>query len=121
MSIASVVKIKAQGGSEVMDLVEEVVNPPAAGQVQVRQTAIGLNYIDTYHRSGLYPVQLPSGLGLEAAGVVEAVGEGVEHLQIGDRIAYGTGRLGLMRAYVIYPRIGFVNYPQALVMKPQRR
>lgn len=94
MSIASVVKIKAQGGPEVMDLVEEVVNPPAAGQVQVRQTAIGLNYIDTYHRSGLYPVQLPSGLGLEAAGVVEAVGEGVEHLQIGDRIAYGTGPIG---------------------------
>lgn len=94
MSIATVVKIKAQGGPEVMELVQEEVSAPAAGQVQVRHTAIGLNYIDTYHRSGLYPVALPSGLGLEAAGVVEAVGAGVEHLQIGDRVAYGTGPIG---------------------------
>lgn len=94
MSIATVVKIKAQGGPEVMELVQEEVSAPAAGQVQVRHTAIGLNYIDTYHRSGLYPVALPSGLGLEAAGVVEAVGTGVEHLQIGDRVAYGTGPIG---------------------------
>lgn len=94
MSIATVVKIQAQGGAEVMELVQEAVSTPAAGQVQVRHTAIGLNYIDTYHRSGLYPVALPSGLGLEAAGVVEAVGAGVEHLQIGDRVAYGTGPIG---------------------------
>lgn len=94
MSVASVIKIKAQGGPEVMELVQETVTAPTAGQVQVRHTAIGLNYIDTYHRSGLYPVQLPSGLGLEAAGVVEAVGEGVEHLQVGDRVAYGTGPIG---------------------------
>lgn len=94
MSVASVIKIKAQGGPEVMDLVQETVTAPAVGQVQIRHTAIGLNYIDTYHRSGLYPVQLPSGLGLEAAGVVEAVGEGVEHLQVGDRVAYGTGPIG---------------------------
>ncbi|WP_298611993.1 quinone oxidoreductase [uncultured Thiothrix sp.] len=94
MSVASSIKIKAQGGPEVMELVQETVSAPAAGQVQVRHTAIGLNYIDTYHRSGLYPVQLPSGLGLEAAGVVEAVGEGVEHLQVGDRVAYGTGPIG---------------------------
>jgi NADPH2:quinone reductase len=77
-----------------MELVQEELGAPAAGQVQVRQTTIGLNYIDTYHRSGLYPVQLPSGLGLEAAGVIEAVGAGVEHLQVGDRIAYGTGPIG---------------------------
>lgn len=94
MSIATVVKIKAQGGPEVMELVQEEVSALAAGQVQVRHTAIGLNYIDTYHRSGLYPVALPSGIGLEAAGVVEAVGTGVEHLQIGDRVAYGTGPIG---------------------------
>ncbi|TXH67991.1 MAG: quinone oxidoreductase [Thiothrix sp.] len=94
MSVASVIKIKAQGGPEVMELLQETVSAPEAGQVQVRHTAIGLNYIDTYHRSGLYPVQLPSGLGLEAAGVVEAVGAGVEHLQVGDRVAYGTGPIG---------------------------
>lgn len=94
MSMANVVKIKTQGGPEVMELLQEAVNAPAAGQVQVRQTAIGLNYIDTYHRSGLYPVQLPSGLGLEAAGLIEAVGEGVEHLRVGDRVAYGVGPIG---------------------------
>lgn len=94
MNMATVIKIKSQGGSEVMELVQEAVALPAAGQVQVRHTAIGLNYIDTYHRSGLYPVSLPSGLGLEAAGVVELVGEGVEHLQVGDRVAYGTGPIG---------------------------
>lgn len=94
MSVASVIKIKAQGGPEVMELLQETVSAPEAGQVQVRHTAIGLNYIDTYHRSGLYPVQLPSGLGLEAAGVVETVGAGVEHLQVGDRVAYGTGPIG---------------------------
>ncbi len=91
---ATTVKIHAPGGAEVMQLVQETVAPPAAGQVQVRHTAIGLNYIDTYHRSGLYPLPLPSGLGLEAAGVVEAVGAGVAHLQVGDRVAYGAGPIG---------------------------
>ncbi|HPY39940.1 MAG TPA: quinone oxidoreductase, partial [Thiolinea sp.] len=94
MSIATVVKIKTQGGPEVMELVQEEVSAPAAGQVQVRHTAIGLNYIDTYHRSGLYPVALPSGIGLEAAGVVEALGADVDYLQVGDRVAYGTGPIG---------------------------
>lgn len=94
MGIATVIKLKSQGGPEVMELVQEELGLPTAGQVQVRHTAIGLNYIDTYHRSGLYPVALPSGLGLEAAGVVEVVGEGVEDLQVGDRVAYGTGPIG---------------------------
>ena len=91
---AKIIRISEVGGPEVMSLVEEVVSAPEAGQVQVRQTAIGLNYIDVYHRTGLYPVPLPNGLGLEGAGVVEAVGEGVNHLSVGDRIAYGVGPLG---------------------------
>ena len=93
-SNAKIIRINEVGGPEVMSLVEEAVSAPGAGQVQVRQTAIGLNYIDVYHRTGLYPVPLPNGLGLEGAGVVEVVGEGVDHLNVGDRIAYGVGPLG---------------------------
>jgi NADPH2:quinone reductase len=88
------IRITETGGPDVMKLVDVDVEKPGPGQVRVRQTAIGLNYIDTYHRSGLYPVPLPSGLGLEAAGVVEELGEGVTSLKVGDRIAYGVGALG---------------------------
>ena len=88
------IRIAETGGPEVMKLVDTEVGAPGSGQVRVRQTAVGLNYIDTYHRSGLYPLQFPSGLGLEAAGVVEEVGEGVNSLRVGDRIAYGTGPIG---------------------------
>ena len=75
-------------------MVDADLAAPAAGEVQIRHGAIGLNFIDTYHRTGLYPLPLPSGLGLEAAGVVEAVGEGVSHLAAGDRVAYGAGPIG---------------------------
>ena len=88
------IRISETGGPEVMKLVDVDIERPGPGQVRVRQTAIGLNYIDTYHRSGLYPVPLPSGIGLEGAGVVEEVGEGVTSLKPGDRIAYGVGALG---------------------------
>ena len=84
------IRISETGGPEVMKLVDADPGKPGPGQVRVRQTAVGLNYIDTYHRSGLYPVPLPSGLGLEAAGVVEELGEGVTSLAPGDRIAYET-------------------------------
>ena len=88
------IRITETGGPGVMKLVDVEVGKPGRGEVRVRQTAIGLNYIDTYHRSGLYPVPLPSGIGLEAAGVVEELGEGVTSLKVGDRIAYGVGALG---------------------------
>ena len=88
------IRITETGGPGVMKLVDADVSRPGPGQVRVRQTAIGLNYIDTYHRSGLYPVPLPSGIGLEGAGVVEELGEGVKGLKVGDRIAYGVGALG---------------------------
>jgi NADPH2:quinone reductase len=88
------IRITETGGPDVMKLVDVDVEKPGPGQVRVRQTAVGLNYIDTYHRSGLYAVPLPSGLGLEAAGVVEELGEGVTSLKVGDRIAYGVGALG---------------------------
>jgi NADPH2:quinone reductase len=88
------IRIERTGGPEVMQLKEVELPSPGKGEVRVRQRVIGINFIDTYHRSGLYPVPLPSGLGLEAAGTVEAIGEGVEGLKIGDRVAYGVGPIG---------------------------
>lgn len=88
------IRITETGGPEAMALVEGPAPTPGPGQILIRHTAIGVNFIDTYHRSGLYPVPLPSGIGLEAAGTVEAVGEGVTTLKIGDRIGYCTGPIG---------------------------
>lgn len=82
------------GGPEVLAWEAVDVPPPAAGEVQLRHAAVGLNFIDTYHRSGLYPVPLPSGIGQEAAGEVVAVGPGVDSLRVGDRVAYASGPLG---------------------------
>ncbi len=88
------IRIHQVGGPEVLSWEPVDVPSPAAGEVRVRQAAVGLNYIDTYHRTGLYPAPLPSGLGLEGAGVVEAVGEGVTELRVGDRVAYAGGPIG---------------------------
>ena len=82
------------GGPEVLQWQEVELSPPAAGEARVRHHAVGLNYIDTYHRTGLYPVPLPSGIGLEGAGVVEDVGSGVADLAPGDRVAYAGGPIG---------------------------
>jgi NADPH2:quinone reductase len=78
-------RIARQGGPEVIEWVDVDLPPPGPGEVRMRNHAIGLNFIDTYHRSGLYPVKLPSGLGVEAAGVIEAVGEGVTGFAPGQR------------------------------------
>lgn len=88
------IKIEAFGGPEVMKYVDVDLFGPSAGEVRIRHTCIGLNFIDTYHRTGLYPIPLPSGLGLEACGVVEDLGAGVENLSVGDRVAYGAGPIG---------------------------
>jgi NADPH:quinone reductase len=82
------------GGPDVILWVDIDLPPPGPGEVRMRNTAIGLNFIDTYHRSGLYPLALPSGLGIEAAGVIEAVGEGVDGWQVGDRVATFGPTLG---------------------------
>lgn len=88
------IRIDRTGGPEVMTLRSVDLPDPGPGEIRIRHTAIGVNFIDTYHRSGLYPVPLPSGIGLEAAGIIETVGEGVTHLRAGDRVAYGNGPLG---------------------------
>jgi NADPH2:quinone reductase len=85
------IRIHEYGGPEVLQYEEVELADPGPGEARVRHTAIGLNFIDTYHRTGLYPMDLPTGLGSEAAGVVEAVGEGVAEVKAGDRVVY-TGR-----------------------------
>lgn len=88
------IRIEQHGGPEVMKLVDVEVGDPGPGHVRIRQHAIGLNFIDVYYRMGLYAAPLPHGLGTEGAGVVEAVGEGVHHLKVGDRVAYASSPVG---------------------------
>ena len=88
------IRFEKTGGSDVLQYVGYDLPPPAKGQVQVRHTAIGVNFIDTYHRTGLYPLPLPSGLGSEAAGVVAALGEGVTGFTVGQRVGYCSGVIG---------------------------
>lgn len=85
--MARVATFSKTGGPEVIEWIDVDLPAPGPGDVRMRTTAVGLNYIDTYHRRGIYPVELPSGLGMEAAGVVEAVGEGVTGFAVGDRVA----------------------------------
>jgi NADPH:quinone reductase len=98
--MARVARIERTGGPEVIEWADVALSPPGPGEVRVRHTAVGLNYIDTYHRRGIYPVPLPAGLGTEAVGVVEAIGDGVSGWRVGDRAgsfgpalgAYATAR-----------------------------
>ena len=83
--------IEAAGGPDAFKLVDWEVGEPGPGEIRIRHEAIGLNFIDVYQRSGLYPLKFPHAMGMEAAGVVEAVGDGVTHLKVGDRAqAVGT-------------------------------
>lgn len=112
--VTKAIEITAAGGPEAMRLVDVDVPRPPAGEIQLRQTAIGLNYIDTYHRSGLYPLPLPAGLGMEAAGVIAAVGEGVKGLKVGDRVAYGVGPRGAYAELRNIPAGRVVKLPKVI-------
>ncbi len=115
MQQAQAIRFQRIGGPEVLNLEQVVVGAPQAGHVLVRHTAIGLNYIDTYHRSGLYPIQtFPSGIGLEAAGVVERVGDGVTDIKEGDRVAYGTGPIGAYSQLRVMPADKLVKIPEGV-------
>jgi NADPH2:quinone reductase len=85
------IRIYEQGGPEVMRWEDVDLAPPGAGEIRMRHEAVGLNYIDTYHRGGVYKIPLPSGIGSEAAGVVEAVGDGITEFKTGDRVVYASG------------------------------
>ncbi|MEO8509282.1 MAG: quinone oxidoreductase [Betaproteobacteria bacterium] len=108
------IRIHATGGPDVLVLEEVAVGAPGAGEARVRHTAIGLNYIDTYHRSGLYPLPMPSGIGQEAAGVVEAVGDGVDWVKPGDRVAYCGGTPGAYATERVLPAERLVKIPDGI-------
>ncbi len=111
--MVGVYRIHEAGGPEAMQWEEEDLGAPGPGMAQVRHTAIGLNYIDTYHRSGLYKLPLPSRLGVEGAGMVEAVGEGVEGIAPGDRVAY-SGGLGAYAEAIHMPANRLVVLPDGV-------
>lgn len=94
MAEMTAIRIAETGGPEVMEVASVPEPAPGEGEIRIRAAAIGVNYIDTYHRSGLYPVPLPSGIGLEAAGVVDAIGPGATGWSVGDRAAYCSGPIG---------------------------
>lgn len=108
------IRINAVGGPEVMEYVDVEVGDPGPGEVRVRHAAIGLNYIDVYFRTGAYPQPLPAGLGMEGAGTVEAVGEGVTHLKEGDRVAYATRPPGAYAEARVMPAAGLVKLPKSI-------
>jgi len=87
LSMERAVQIRQTGGPDVIEWTDVELAAPGRGEVRMRNLAVGLNFIDTYHRGGLYPMALPSGLGMEAAGIIEAVGEGVTDWRVGDRVA----------------------------------
>ena len=108
------IRIHAQGGPEVLRYEEVAVGVPGPGEARVRHTAIGVNYIDTYHRSGQYKVALPSGIGMEGAGIVEAIGAGVDAVAPGDRVAYCNGPLGAYSDARVMPADRLVKLPEGV-------
>jgi NADPH:quinone reductase len=108
------IRFSKTGGPEVLALQEIELSPPGPGQVQVRHKAIGVNFIDTYQRSGLYKLPLPSGLGSEAAGSVDAVGEGVTAFKPGDRVAYCTAPVGAYAEAHNVPADKLVKLPDGI-------
>ena len=108
------IRFHQTGGPEVLQWESVAVGEPAPGEARVRNTAIGLNYIDTYHRSGLYKLPLPSGIGLEAAGVVEAIGPGVSDIAKGDRVAYCGGPPGAYAEVRVMPADRLVKLPDGV-------
>jgi NADPH2:quinone reductase len=109
-----VIQIAKYGGPEVLQMVERQVGEPGPGEIRIRHQACGLNYIDVYQRTGLYGNPLPLALGMEAAGVVEAVGSGVEHLRPGDRAAYASQPPGAYCDVRVMPAKSVVRLPEAI-------
>jgi len=108
------VRIEEHGGPEAMRLVDIDTPEPGAGQIRIRHEAIGVNFIDTYHRTGLYPNALPHGLGLEAAGIVDAVGAGVTRFKVGDHAGYCGGPIGAYAEYSLVQDARAVHVPQGI-------
>ena len=105
------VKVTNTGGPETLELENITLDKPIEGEVQIEHVSIGLNYIDTYHRSGLYPLKLPTGIGMEAAGIVKEVGPNVANFSVGDKIAYAAPPLGAYSSHRNYPAKNLVKVP----------
>ncbi|RKQ97048.1 NADPH:quinone reductase-like Zn-dependent oxidoreductase [Kushneria sinocarnis] len=115
--MAKRIQFSRTGGPEVLELIDDELCEPAPGEVRIANRAVGLNFIDIYFRTGLYPTRLPAGLGTEAAGVVDAVGEGVGNLVPGDRVAYAQGPLGAYGEYHILPADKVIQLPDTIGME----
>ena len=109
-----VIKIEKTGGPEVLKLETINLEKPSPEEVTIEHKAIGLNFIDTYHRSGLYPVELPSGIGAEAAGIIKEVGSKVEDFSVGDHVAYAGAPLGSYSSQRNYPTKNLVKIPKGI-------
>jgi len=109
--------LKKNGGPEVLELTETKVGLPGPDEIKVTNEAIGLNYIDTYHRSGLYPLSLPSGIGLEAAGKVNEIGSNVKDINVGDNVAYASAPVGAYSQQRIIPEKIAVKIPDGISFK----
>jgi NADPH2:quinone reductase len=112
--MSKAVRIDRNGGPEELKIVDVEVGDPGPGEIRMRHKAVGLNFIDTYQRSGLYPFPMPLQLGMEASGVVEAVGEGVSHLKVGDRVAYASQPPGAYCEARVMPAKFVCKLPDAI-------
>ena len=108
------IQITKNGGPEVLEIKEIKLDKPKEDEVTIEQKAIGLNYIDTYHRSGLYPLKLPTGIGAEGSGVITDVGSDVKNFKIGDKIAYAGAPLGSYSTHRNYPTDNLVKIPDGI-------
>jgi NADPH:quinone reductase len=108
------IRFHKTGGPEVLVWEDVEIGKPGPGQARLRQTAVGLNYVDTYFRAGVYPTQLPSGLGTEGAGIVEEIGPGVTDVKVGDRVAYAGGPLGAYAEARLIPADRLIVLPQSI-------
>tara|TARA_B100000579_G_scaffold372791_1_gene336136 strand:- start:356 stop:1327 length:972 start_codon:yes stop_codon:yes gene_type:complete len=108
------IQISKNGGPEVLELKDITLNKPKDDEVTIEHKAIGINYIDTYHRSGLYPLKLPSGIGLEGAGIVKEIGSKVKDFKVGDKVAYAGTPLGSYSSHRNYPTKNLVKVPNEI-------
>ena len=116
MTMAQAVRFHKTGGPEVLQLEDVSVGTPGPGQVRIRHEAVGLNFADTYFRAGVYPVPMPNGMGVEASGVIEAVGDGVTNVATGDRVTY-TGFINTLGAYCterVMPAAPLIKLPEGI-------
>jgi len=105
------------GGPEVLELKDIKLNDPKSDEVLIKNKAIGLNYIDTYHRSGLYPVELPSNIGIEGAGIIEKIGPDVKNFKVGDKVAYASMPIGSYSTHRIFPTKKLIKVPDEIELE----